>query len=280
MKSSFQSIKKRSYPNFTPARDNKKMRTSTKKVPGAPRKLKKTTAPAVNTPMWRLAKAMTVYRRFSPGLGHDGDGLYGALTNNSLKHLMEKLNVNGTRIVDIGAADGKVLLAGLASGAVSAHGVEVAGDALEDKFDNMITVLQRDGVLLTSQTARLKCKVNVAQLPTECGNNMEGMLSHYFPEEFNISDSNSDSELIIIAVWHGFNVEAKQALLRCLCKSKTVSRFVVVGPQNFPYGKSDEILEFMKDEKCIWKPKAVDKLVVKLSGGGETYRANIFAKIA
>lgn len=280
MKNSFQSIKKRSHNGATPVRDTKKARTAHSFPPGAPRKLLKTAAPAPNTPLWRLAKAMSVYRRFSPGLGHDGDGLYGALTNNSLKNLMTELNVAGTRVVDIGAADGKVLLAALACGALSAHGVEVAGDALENKFDSMIKVLCRDGVLTTAQTARLKCKVNVAELPEECGDNMEGMLSHYFPQEFSASDTvaTESSKLIIVAVWHGFNVEAKQALLRSLCKSQVVDRFVVVGPQNFPYGKPDEILEFMADEKCQWQPKALESLVVKLSGGGETYRATVIGR--
>jgi hypothetical protein len=231
---------------------------------------------------------MSTYRRYSPGLGHDGDGLYGALTNNSLKHLMEELNVAGTRVVDIGAADGKVLLAALACGAVSAHGVEVAGDALENKFDSMINELRKDSVLSTSQTARLRCKVNVAKLPDGCGNNVEGMLSHYFPNEFTDGNGNgneeehenenSNAELVVVAVWHGFNVEAKQALLNSLCKSGLVNRFVVVGPQNFPYGRSDEILEYMKDQKCKWKPKSLQDLVVKLSGGGETYRATVIGK--
>jgi hypothetical protein len=276
MKTIFKQTKKRALSIASP---NPKQLKKPRRSPGAPKKLISSLAPALNTPMWRLAKAMSIYRRFSPGLGHDGDGLYGALTNQSLKKLMVSLDMENTRIVDIGAADGKVLLAGLACGAVSAHGVEVCGDCLEDKFDSMIRLLKRDKVLSTAQVARLKCKVNVAELPEECGSTVEGMLAHYFPEEYTTDETNSDEpELIVIAVWHGFNVAAKQALLRLLCKSTVVSRFVVVGPQNFPYGKSDEILEFMKEENCQWQPKALQSIIVKLSGGGETYRANVIGK--
>jgi hypothetical protein len=286
MKSSFQSIKKRSQPSSPSVETTKKMRMSS--PPGAPRKpVPATKIAETDTPKWRLAKAMSTYRRYSPGLGHDGDGLYGALTNNSLRHLMEEINVGGCRVVDIGAADGKVLLAALACGAKMAHGVEVAGDALENKFDSMIRELRRDGVLSEEQPARLKCKVNVARLPDGCGDNVEGMLSHYFPEDYasvfgkkktGAKSSSSNGKLVVIAVWHGFNVEAKQALLRCLCESRIVEKFVVVGPQNFPYGKSDEILEFLRDEKCKWKPRSLKDLVVKLSGGGETYRATVIGK--
>ena len=292
MKSSFQSIKKRSHPSSPSINATKKMRMSS--PPSAPRKaIPATKIAETNTDKWRLAKAMSTYRRYSPGLGHDGDGLYGALTNNSLKHLMEELNVDGCRVVDIGAADGKVLLAALACGAKMAHGVEVAGDALENKFDSMIQELRRDGVLSEEQPARLKCRVNVAHLPSGCGDNVEGMLSHYFPEEYkrskkksvknaknakNAASAKGEGELVVIAVWHGFNVEAKQALLQSLCQSQMVEKFVVVGPQNFPYGKSDEILEFLNEKKCKWKPRSLQDLVVKLSGGGETYRATVIGK--
>ena len=276
MKASFSSIKKRSRCH-SPSISNKKSRVS--KPPGAPRKNLSAKKPKLPP---RLAKCMSTYRRYSPGLGHDGDGLYGALTNNSLKNLMENLDVKGTRVVDIGAADGKVLLAALGCGAISAHGVEVAGDVLETKFDSMVNELRKDNIVTESQRARLRCKVNVAKLPTECGDNVESMLAHYFPQEFgsnpDTTTEENNAELVIVAVWHGFNVEAKQALLRSLSKSKLINRFVVVGPQNFPYGRSDEILEFLKDEKCKWRPKSLQDLVVKLSGGGETYRATVIGK--
>jgi hypothetical protein len=224
--------------------------------------------------------AMSLYRKYQPGLGHDGDGLYGALTNNSLAALFAALPCAGRRVCDIGAADGKVLLAALAHGARAAHGVEVAGDALVGKFDSMVAKLRQEGVVGAGQTAGLKCNVNVARLPTAQEGSVEAMLAGCFPEEF--SDlvatkpgrASCPRDLLITAVWHGFNVEAKQALLKLLAQSQCVERFVVVGPQSFPYGRADEILAFLKDDAgCTWKPQVTSNIVVKLSGGGETYHA-------
>ena len=148
------------------------------------------------------------------------------------------------------------------------------------KFDSMVAKLRQEGVVGAGQTAGLKCNVNVARLPTAQEGSVEAMLAGCFPEEF--SDlvatkpgrASCPRDLLITAVWHGFNVEAKQALLKLLAQSQCVERFVVVGPQSFPYGRADEILAFLKDDAgCTWKPQVTSNIVVKLSGGGETYHA-------
>ncbi len=230
--------------------------------------------------------AMSLYRKYQPGLGHDGDGLYGALTDNSLTALFAALPCAGRRVCDIGAADGKVLLAALAHGARAAHGVEVAGDALVGKFDSMVAKLREKHVIHSGQTAGLKCNVNVAQLPLDQNGSVEAMLAGCFPEEFSDlvgarAKQTCPRELLVTAVWHGFNVEAKQALLRLLAKSQSVERFVVVGPQSFPYGRPDEILAFLEDDAgCTWSPKVTSDIVVKLSGGGESYHAITVSSMA
>lgn len=225
--------------------------------------------------------AMSTYRRYKPGLGHDGNGLYGALTSRSLSTIFGSLNVKGRRVIDVGAADGKVLLAALAHGANSAHGVEVAGDALVNKFDSMVEKLRTLGIVSSSQSAGLKCNINVASLPTGC-DSIEKMLADCFPDEFAdlVSDSSmaksdvNSSKILVTAVWHGFNIEAKQALLKLLARSSCVDSFVVVGPQTFPYGRPQEILDFLIEEaNCKWRPKVTSNAVVKLAGGGETYHA-------
>ena len=56
-----------------------------------------------------------------------------------------------------------------------------------------------------------------------------------------------------------------------------MDRFVVVGPQSFPYGTPGEILDFLQDEGCQWAPREAANMVVKLSGGGETYHAIVIS---
>eukprot|EP00946_MAST-07B_sp_MAST-7B-sp1_P002422 g2422.t1 len=241
---------------------------------GVRKKRKPAAGPAAElTHSDRHKSAMSMYQRYQPGLGHDGDGLYGALTKNSLASLFEQLQCAGRRVIDIGAADGKVLLAALAHGASAAYGVEVAGDALVGKFDSMVEKLRGVGVIGEGQRAGLKCNVDVSRLP-KSQDSIEAMLANCFPEEFSDSTVGEDTGLIVTAVWHGFNVEAKQALLKLFARSQCLDRFVVVGPQLFPYGRPEEILTFLKeDAKCKWKPRVTSNIVVKLSGGGETYRA-------
>ena len=46
-----------------------------------------------------------------PGLGHDGVGLYGTLTNTTMRRMIERVECEDRTHVDVGAADGKVRVA-------------------------------------------------------------------------------------------------------------------------------------------------------------------------
>ena len=164
---------------------------------------------------------MSIFKKFSPGLGHDGDGLYGTLTNSSLRNLVENLGVEGKTLIDIGAADGKVMLAALALGAKSVYGVELAGSSLETKFDAMVRKL-RDGFLRQDQKAALKCNTDIVKLKL---GSISEILRHQFPSMHRVTPGRN---VLVSAVWHGFNVEAKEALLTILSRSQHVKRFSLV----------------------------------------------------
>eukprot|EP00945_MAST-04E_sp_MAST-4E-sp1_P008966 g8966.t1 len=212
---------------------------------------------------------MGIFKKFSPGLGHDGDGLYGTLTNNSLRCLVENLGVEGKTLIDIGAADGKVMLAGLALGAKSVYGVELAGSSLEVKFDAMVRKL-REGYLRPAQKAALKCNTDIVKLKL---GTISEILLHQFPSMHRITPGRN---VVVSAVWHGFNIEAKEALLTILSRSQHVARFTLVGPVKKDYGVSEDVLAFVKQSNPKCRIKKISNESATLSGGGEKYRALTF----
>ena len=212
---------------------------------------------------------MGIFKKFTPGLGHDGDGLYGTLTNNSLQRLIEHLHVDGKTLIDIGAADGKVMLAGLALGAQAGYGIELAGDSLEVKFDAMIRQL-RNGYLGLDAHAALKCNTDITKMNV---GTISEILSECFSETYRIIPGR---HIAVCAVWHGFNIEAKQSLLTILARSQHVQRFALVGPVTKDYGRPADVVEFMKESnpRCNIALETTES--VTLSGGGEHYQAVIY----
>ena len=217
--------------------------------------------------------AMTVFKKYCPGLGHDGEGLYGTLTNNSLSNIMKTVRPKGKCIVDVGAADGKVLLAGLAFQAKSAFGIELAGDSLVTKFNAMINSIKDKtmGAFPTeNQAACLKCNTDI--LKFESGS-MTDLLTQCFSGIFRIRPGKN---IVVCAVWHGFTIKAKESLLKRLANSHFVQSFMVVGPQLKDYGKSTEVVDFLKQQNPKCTAHHVSSIPVTLSGGGEHYRAMYF----
>ena len=217
--------------------------------------------------------AMAVFKKYCPGLGHDGEGLYGTLTNNSLSNIMKTVRPTGKCIVDVGAADGKVLLAGLAFQARSALGIELAGDSLVTKFNAMVNSIKNKtmGAFPTqNQSACLKCNTDI--LKFENGS-MTDLLTQCFPGTFRMRPGRS---IVVCAVWHGFTIKAKESLLKRLANSHFVQSFTVVGPQLKDYGKSTEVLDFLKQQNPKCTAHHVSSIPVTLSGGGEHYQAMYF----
>ena len=96
-------------------------------------------------------------------------------------------------IIDLGAADGKVLLGALSLGAAHVYGVEISGDGLQTKFEGMRDVLAQSHSMGAS-SARLACSIDICDLR---GGTVEAWLN----EVFNESD---DTEITVSAVWHGY----------------------------------------------------------------------------
>ena len=101
--------------------------------------------------------------------------------------------VGGRTHVDVGAADGKVLLGALSLGAAHVYGVEISGDGLQTKFEGMRDVLAQSHGMGAS-SARLACSIDICDLR---GGTVEAWLN----EVFNESD---DTEITVSAVWHGY----------------------------------------------------------------------------
>ena len=110
-----------------------------------------------------------------------------------MRTMIERCEVVGRTHVDVGAADGKVLLGALSLGAAHVYGVEISGDGLQTKFEGMRDVLAQSHSMGAS-SARLACSIDICDLR---GATVEAWLN----EVFNESD---DTEITVSAVWHGY----------------------------------------------------------------------------
>lgn len=252
----------------TPSKTAKaKKRTAAKAPAVTPTKTQKTKkAPATPKDKWALA--MSLFKKFMPGLGHDGTGLYGTLTNGTLRKMLDRCNVKDCTHVDVGAADGKVLMGAMSLGAKNAYGVEISGDALATKFNAMRDELAR--TFPNAGEAALMTSTDICDLraPT-----VEGWLTEVFG-----SDAAADgSELTVSAVWHGFNIEAKEALLEACAASARVTRFSLIGPAKRDYGNPHHVIEFV--EKRGAKVELVGDDLAHLSGSGENQRVITFQRL-
>lgn len=144
-------------------------------------------------PLITRTQRRSIFQKFQPGLGHDGTGLYGTLTAGTMRTMIERCEVVGRTHVDVGAADGKVLLGALSLGAAHVYGIEISGDGLQTKFEGMRDVLAQSHSMGAS-SARLACSIDICDLR---GATVEAWLN----EVFNESD---DTEITVSAVWHGY----------------------------------------------------------------------------
>ena len=110
-----------------------------------------------------------------------------------MRTMIERCEVVGRTHVDVGAADGKVLLGALSLGAAHVYGIEISGDGLQTKFEGMRDVLAQSHSMGAS-SARLACSIDICDLR---GATVEAWLN----EVFNESD---DTEITVSAVWHGY----------------------------------------------------------------------------
>lgn len=219
--------------------------------------------------------AMRAYRRFVPGLGHDGCGLFGTLTDESLRRLMSSLLVHDGHVIDIGAADGKMLLSALTLGAKSAHGVEIAGGCLELKYSAVINALWRlnPPAIESHQVTGLRCSIDICESNQHT---IEAFLAVAFPHSAQFAAAGATPDLIVISHWHGFTISAKQELMKHVARSTRVVQFCVIGPLRQPYGSADEIVSYLRDYGWARAQRAPgDDLIVALSGSGEKYHAII-----
>jgi len=214
----------------------------------------------------RWKKAMSIFQKFQPGLGHDGTGLYGTLTAGTMRTMIERCEVVGRTHVDVGAADGKVLLGALSLGAAHVYGVEISGDGLQTKFEGMRDVLASHHGMGAS-AARLACNIDICDLR---GATVEAWLN----EVFNESD---DTEITVSAVWHGFNTEAKETLLSACARSQRVTRFSLIGPAKRDYGNPEAVIDWVGQQGGACKLVGDDK--GHLSGSGENQRIMTFEKV-
>jgi len=250
----------------------------TKNPPKTPSKGKKRpSSAAVVTPQPKKSKdvppgeakwknAMSIFRKFEPGLGHDGTGLYGTLTNATLRRMLERCDVVGKTHVDVGAADGKVLLGATALGAKHAYGLEISGPALATKFEAMrdmqATKFPSDG------EKQLATGTDITELD---GSTVEAWLA----ETFGAGGDDDDSEITVSAVWHGFNTDAKECLLAACATSARVCRFSLIGPAKREYGGPEAVIDYVKSRGA--RAELVGDDLAHLSGSGENQRVMTFA---
>merc|ERR1711939_626404 len=198
----------------------------------------------------RWKKAMSIFQKFQPGLGHDGTGLYGTLTAGTMRTMIERCEVVGRTHVDVGAADGKVLLGALSLGAAHVYGIEISGDGLQTKFEGMRDVLAQSHSMGAS-SARLACSIDICDLR---GATVEAWLN----EVFNESD---DTEITLSAC----------------ARSQRVTRFSLIGPAKRDYGNPEAVIDWVGQQGGACKLVGDDK--GHLSGSGENQRIMTFEKV-
>mmetsp|Transcript_9777 Transcript_9777/g.29638 ORF Transcript_9777/g.29638 Transcript_9777/m.29638 type:complete len:269 (-) Transcript_9777:378-1184(-) len=211
--------------------------------------------------------AMSIFRSGMPGLGHNGLGLYGTLTKGSALKVLDRLDLEGKTHVDVGAADGRMLLGALALGAARSYGIEIAGDCLAVKFDGMKKKLEAK--LKRPLSATLKCDTDICHLPQQAG--VAGWLTHLF-------DDDAESDVVLTAIWHGFTIDSKETLLRAVAAAyPRVSRFSLIGPMQKDFGKPEDVLDFLRTDCHLHASKVVlahhDEVTLS---GGEAHRALTF----
>jgi len=250
---------------ITPTKSRKRSAAAAAVVTPPKGKKTKAAAPTPSTPVdegkWR--QAMSIFRKFMPGLGHDGVGLYGTLTNATMRRMIEKVECEDRTHVDVGAADGKVLLGAMALGARHAYGLEISGPALADKFHAM-----RDKLAVghpMAGEARLATSTDICDLR---GPSVEAWLSEVF------GAADDGSKITVSAVWHGFDPPAKETLLAAVAASTRVTRFSLIGPAKRDYGKPEAVLDFVKARGA--KVELVGDDCANLSGSGESQRVMTF----
>jgi hypothetical protein len=247
---------------ITPSKPSRKRASDAAIVtPHGSKKTKGAAETPVDEKKWK--QAMSIFRKFMPGLGHDGVGLYGTLTNATMRRMIERLECEDHTHVDVGAADGKVLLGAMALGARNAYGLEISGPALADKFHAM-----RDKLAVhfpMSGDARLATSTDITELR---GPSVDDWLS----EVFGVADDGS--KITVSAVWHGFDPPAKEALLAACAASPRVSRFSLIGPSKRDYGKPEAVLDFLALHGA--KADLVGDDNANLSGSGENQRVMTF----
>lgn len=244
----------------TPSKGKRKSSSTAAVV--TPHDKKKKAEPTAEEKKWK--NAMSIFRKFEPGLGHDGTGLYGTLTNATLRKMLDRCDVAGRTHVDVGAADGKVLLGATALGAKHAYGIEISGPALATKFEAMRDMAAHS--FPTDGEKKLATGTDITELE---GATVEAWLDEVF------GAGTDDTEITVSAVWHGFNIEAKEALLAACAKSSRVARFSLIGPAKRDYGGPEAVLDYVKANGA--RAEMVGDDLAHLSGSGENQRVMTFA---
>ena len=142
---------------------------------------------------------MSVFQKFSPGLGHDGVGLYGTLTSKSMAFLVNRLNVR-ERLWLMWALRMERCFFLRLHGASRAYGLEIARGGLDEKFDAMMKILKRNATLPPDAHAEITCGIDITQ---QKSTSLIGMLRDCFKGDRSHS-SNRKGKFCASAVWHGF----------------------------------------------------------------------------
>uniref|UniRef100_A0A7S3NEV1 DOT1 domain-containing protein n=1 Tax=Aureoumbra lagunensis TaxID=44058 RepID=A0A7S3NEV1_9STRA len=158
-----------------------------------------------NEDHWSIA--MSIFTKFEPGLGHDGVGLYGTPTPASARKVLERLSVSGCTHIDIGAADGKMMLGAMALGAERSFGIELAGNCLVTKFNAMKAKLA-NAIGRHDLDTTLACDTDIINLSPE---GVHQWIAHVFGRD-------PGNNIVLSAVWHGFTIDAKKSFAACHCK--------------------------------------------------------------
>ena len=190
-------------------------------------------------------KLYRVYRRATDGAdGATGTGLNGSIRPNGLVDILLRMGVDGENFTDLGAGDGRPVLAALLAGATSAIGYELPVNAGHEYVFKAVCKLQR-----------------VQEL---CDKN-EQVVSFYLQDIDKLKRLRSDTA-VVYSFWVGMLLATQQHILELAAQCASVRAIAVF--RDDKWTSSSAVLAALSDASCnvrLW-PTASPSADLSLRG--------------
>ena len=200
-----------------------------------------------------VLEELEVVRRPFKGLGKSFYGISGSLTVNSMHKIFNAMYDKNSTFVDIGAADGYIVILALLYGYTSSAGIEFdEGDALRHIYSSIWqTTLNKYPMLLKQSWSPKK------------------PIMYYDTGIEDISSMDSfGANVHIFSFWDGFSEHDSRILLERLKTSKNVTQVCLVRRRSRTWGTFKKVQKYLETIK--------ETVSIEVVYGKEKYLATIF----